>query len=178
MPLKIINDDITTLAVDAIVNAANKELKNYALHSGGGVCGAIFRAAGHRRMQASCDAIGGCKTGEAVVTRGFSLPAKYVIHAVGPRYIKGSTVQAALLKSSYVSSLDLAGKMDLKSVAFPLISSGIYGYPKEEALDIALEAIMDWLDEHEDAMTVYLCLRQGTLRSMALETLKKRVGEH
>ena len=168
MPLLITHEDITLLAVDAIVNAANRELKNYAPRRGGGVCGAIFRAAGHREMQAACDLIGGCETGRAVVTGGFALPAKYVIHAVGPVYREGDSRQEALLSSCYTSALDIALSMKLSSIAFPLISGGIYGYPKPDALRIAMNTIRDWLDAHGDSLAVRLCLVEGTLYEEAV----------
>ena len=176
MPLIIVKDDITTLSVDAIVNAANHELKNYARRRGGGVCGAIFRAAGHDAMQAACDAIGGCETGSAVITEGFALPAKWVIHAVGPRFSEGAPNQAALLGRCYCTSLDLCESNGLSTVAFPLISSGIYGYPRQETLQIAMNAISSWLSEHGDRLTVYLCLMDEALYSAAIEIMKARTS--
>ena len=167
MALHITKEDITAMSVDAIVNAANWELKNYASRRGGGVCGAIFRAAGNTEMQAACDAIGYCQTGQAVITKGFALQAEYVIHAVGPKHKAGDKNQATLLRNCYVHALDLATGNHLKTIAFPLISSGIYGYPKEEALKIALEAIQDWLDANDEKMTVYLCILDEELYAMA-----------
>lgn len=174
MPLIITKENIIRLNTDAIVNAANEELRNYAVRRGGGVCGCIFRAAGNEKMQAACDAIGGCATGHAVITDGFLLPAKYVIHAVGPKYREGDPGQAALLKRSYLSALDIAAKRGLQSVAFPLISSGIYGYPKSEALQIAVESIQDWLDRHEDRIMVSLCLMDEALCLEAERLLRER----
>ena len=167
MPLHILCADITRLQVDAIVNAANRELRNYAIRRGGGVCGAIFRAAGHEALQAACDRIGGCDTGKAVITEGFALPARYVIHAVGPVYRPGDPPQAALLQSCYHSALALAHRHDLHSIAFPLISSGIYGYPGEEAVRIALDAIRSFLLETDAALDVTLCILDPGLLAYA-----------
>lgn len=149
MPLEMVRQDLTKMKVDAIVNAANPALK-----MGGGVCGAIFHAAGARELQAACNQMGGCKTGEAVITDGFLLDAKYIIHTPGPVWQGGSNQEAALLKASYVNSLELARNHQCESIAFPLISTGIYGFPKEEALQIAVSAISSFLMNHD--MLVYL----------------------
>lgn len=149
MPLQIVRQDITRMKVDVIVNAANTALKK-----GGGVCGAIFSAAGAAQLQAECDRIGGCKTGEAVITSGFNLPAKYIIHTPGPVWQGGQADEARLLYNSYINSLTLAQEHELQSIAFPLISAGIYGYPREQALKIAIAAISEFLLENE--MMVYL----------------------
>lgn len=152
MPFTIVRQDITQMRVDAIVNAANTELL-----MGGGVCGAIFRAAGAERMQAACRGLAPIQTGEAVITPGFALPAKYVIHAAGPvydPYNKESCEQA--LSSAYAQSLMLAVNNGCESIAFPLISSGIYGYPKAEALRVASETIRDFLNYCE--LDVYLAV--------------------
>jgi len=151
MPFKIILHDITTMNTDAIVNAANSSLKE-----GGGVCGAVFRRAGSHELQEACDRIGSCPTGSAVITPGFHLHAKYIIHAVGPIYKDGRHQEKEQLRSCYESSLELAAAHHLSSIAFPLISAGIYGYPKDQALAAATEAIRSFLDSHE--MEVYLCL--------------------
>ena len=136
--------DITTLAVDAIVNAANRSLLG-----GGGVDGAIHRAAG-RELLAECRTLGGCATGSAKITKGYRLPARYVIHTVGPVY-SGSASDAELLRSCYWNSLDLARAHRLHTIAFPAISTGVYGYPKEAAAEIALRTIHEWFDAHPDA---------------------------
>ncbi|WP_071394774.1 macro domain-containing protein [Bacillus tuaregi] len=149
MPLEMVRNDITKMKVDAIVNAANP-----ALQMGGGVCGAIFRAAGERELQEACNKIGGCKTGEAVITPGFMLEAKWIIHTPGPIWQGGTHHEAALLKASYQNSLELAKQKQCESIAFPLISTGIYGFPKEEALHIAVTTISSFLLQHD--MHVYL----------------------
>jgi len=152
MPFQTVRANIVTLAVDAVVNAANP-----ALRAGGGVCGAIFEAAGRAELQAACDGLGGCATGDAVITPGFRLPAKYVIHTVGPVWRGGHHGEEALLRSCYRRSLALAARHGLRSVAFPLISAGIYGYPREQALRVAGEEIGEYLRTHGD-MSVTLAL--------------------
>jgi len=145
MPFTIVRQDITKLKVDAIVNAANTELQ-----MGGGVCGAIFIAAGAAQLQAACAKLAPIQTGEAVITPGFALPAKYVIHAAGPVYRNWDKEQSErLLRAAYTNSLKRAVENKCESIAFPLISSGIYGYPKEEALCVAVSAIQDFLANHE-----------------------------
>lgn len=152
MPFTIVRQDITNMQVDAIVNAANTELQ-----MGGGVCGAIFRAAGPERLQAACDKLAPIQTGRAAITPGFRLPAKYVIHAAGPVYSRWDKKQSrALLRSAYLESLKLAEKNHCESIAFPLISSGIYGYPKDEALEMARQSIGEFLQDHD--MDVYLAV--------------------
>jgi O-acetyl-ADP-ribose deacetylase (regulator of RNase III) len=134
--------DITTLETDAIVNAANRHLT-----PGGGVCGAIHRTAGPE-LAAACLAAGGCPTGQARITPGFRLPARFVIHAVGPVWRGGEAGEADALRDAYRSSLDLASTHALRSIAFPAISTGIYGYPMRQAAEIAVTAVEEWLDEH------------------------------
>lgn len=142
--LKIIEADITTLDVDAIVNAANSSLLG-----GGGVDGAIHRAAGNELL-AECRTLGGCKTGEAKITKGYNLKARHVIHTVGPVYSDGHHGEPELLAACYRNSLILAAENGLKTVAFPLISTGVYGYPMEDAARIALREIMAFLIKHPE----------------------------
>lgn len=149
MPLLFVRDNIVHMKTDAIVNAANTEL-----HPGGGVCGSIFDRAGFADMEKACRKIGGCSVGSAVITPGFALPAKYVIHAVGPIWQGGGHNEEMLLHSCYTESLKLAKKHRLESIAFPLISSGIFRYPKEEALQVAVSAISEFLLKND--MTVYI----------------------
>jgi O-acetyl-ADP-ribose deacetylase (regulator of RNase III) len=143
--------DITTLAVDAIVNAANTRLIR-----GGGVDGAIHRAAGPE-LQEELNAIGGCPTGQAVVTRAYRLKAKRIIHAVGPVWQGGGRGEAELLASCYRTALALAAGHGLKTVAFPAISTGIYGYPRDEAAAIAVRTVAEALDRHRGIDKVYFC---------------------
>ncbi|MCI6039130.1 MAG: macro domain-containing protein [Clostridiales bacterium] len=152
MPFSIVRQDITRMKVDAIVNAANTELA-----MGGGVCGAIFQAAGAEALQAACNKLAPISTGEAALTPGFNLPAKHIIHAVGPVDRSWDAAQSEqLLRSAYLESLKIALRHRCASIAFPLISSGIYGYPKEEALRVATAAIREFLMQHE--MDVYLAI--------------------
>lgn len=149
MGLEIIYGDVSMMVTDAIVNAANSSLK-----MGGGVCGAIFKRAGASKLQANHK--GYCPTGQAVITDGYNLKAKYIIHAVGPIYQDGKHNEAMLLADAYYNSLLLAKQYNCHSIAFPLISSGIYGYPYIEALDIAKTTINQFLVDND--MEVYLVL--------------------
>ena len=152
MPLSIVQADITKMQVDAIVNAANPQLL-----MGGGVCGAIFRASGAAELQAACAALAPIQTGSATITPGFRLPARYLIHAAGPIYrLENEATCEQQLFSAYAESLRLARKHGCDSIAFPLISSGIYGYPKAKALQVAVTAIEHFLAHHK--MQVFLAL--------------------
>ncbi len=151
MPFSLVRNDIVNMRVDAIVNAANSSLA-----PGGGVCGAIFAAAGRTALKKACRAIGHCDVGSAVITPGFNLPARYVIHAVGPIWQGGTRGEAALLQSCYTRALHLAQENGCESIAFPLISSGIFGYPKPQALRVAINAIEEFLLKYE--MQVYLVI--------------------
>lgn len=166
MPFTIIRQDITKMKVDAIVNAANTDLK-----MGGGVCYTIFTAAGCDDLKAACDRLAPVKTGDAVITPGFDLPAKYIIHTPGPVYIDGQHNEARLLEACYVNSLKRALENLCKSIAFPLISTGIFGYPKNEALRVATSVIQRFLLDHE--MDVYLAV----FDKESFEVSKKLLGE-
>ncbi len=148
MPLMIVRDDITKMKVDAIVNAANKSLRG-----GGGVDGAIHRAAGFDLLR-ECVTLNGCETGNSKITKGYKLACKYVIHTVGPVWVGGEKGEEQLLKSCYNTALELASQNEVESIAFPLISTGAYNFPKEKAFKIATETIEAFLSEHE--MTVYI----------------------
>ncbi len=158
--------------VDCIVNAANSQLRQ-----GGGVCGAIFAAAGATQLQQACDWYGCCPTGKAVITPGFRLKAKHIIHAVGPRWVDGQHGEPHQLASCYQAALELALQYHCHSIAFPLISSGVYGYPKKEAWQVAIQCIWSFLRQHPDVgldvtITVLtdedLCLGASVLQQVYL----------
>lgn len=174
MPFEIVRNDITRMSVDAIVNAANSSLA-----PGGGVCGSIFAAAGYDRMDMACRSIGHCDVGKAVITDGFDLPAKYVIHAVGPVWQGGGQNEAALLRSCYTDSLHLAESRGCRTIAFPLISSGIFGYPKAEALQIAVGAIGEFLLKHEMQVFLVIFDRSSLVLSERLYTnIQSYIDDH
>lgn len=136
---------ITDIEADAIVNAANRYLQ-----AGSGVCGAIFAAAGYEELQAACDRIGGCNTGSAVITPGFKAKAKFIIHAVGPIWCGGGEREPEYLYGAYKRSLELAVENGCRSIGFPLISAGIYGYPVDQAWDVAISACRDFLNRNPE----------------------------
>ena len=163
--VEMILGDITTVKADAIVNAANEGLVR-----GGGVCGAIFRGAG-RALDDACRMIGHCDTGDAVMTPGFELPADYIIHTVGPVWRGGGENEPALLASCYDKSLALAEKNGLKSIAFPSISTGIFGYPTEKSAKIAVERALAFVKDH--AMDVMWVLFDEKTKAIYDEALAK-----
>ena len=175
MPFTIIRQDITKMKVDAIVNAANTDLQ-----MGGGVCGAIFKAAGAKELQAACDKIAPIQTGEAVITPGFALQVKYIIHAAGPVYHPWKAEQCRQdLRFAYINSLRIAKENRCESIAFPLISSGIYGYPKEEALRVASAAIQEFLSDHEfDVYLAVFDMASFTVSEKLLGEVKSYIDEH
>ena len=165
--LSLKRGDITNESTEAIGNAANSGLRG-----GGGVDGAIHRAGGPTIME-ECKKIGGCPTGSAVITTGGSLKAKYVIHAVGPIYKDGNSGEDKLLSGAYKSSLEIASKKGIKSIAFPSISTGVYGYPIREASKIALKTVIDYLKEHPEIELVRFVLFSEKDLSVYEESLKE-----
>ena len=165
---------ITDLATDAIVNAAND-----GLWAGSGVCGAIFRAAGHDKLQAACNKIGGCATGSAVITPGFDLKSKYIIHAVGPVWRGGESNESQLLYGAYKRSLELAVENGCHSIAFPLISAGIFGYPKDKAWKKAIQACRDFFEKNPDTdlQVVFAVLDDG-IKDIGKKTLDEMAPEY
>lgn len=159
--------DITVLHVDAIVNAANEQLM-----PGGGVCGAIHRAAGPQ-LAAACRGEGGCETGGAVITPGFDLPARFVIHAVGPVWRGGHHNESELLASCYRRAIELAGQAQLSSIAFPAISCGIFGYPKEQAVEVAVTAVMAACKGVQSIKTVHFSVRDSEMANLYTQALRK-----
>lgn len=166
--IEIRNIGITKLDTDAVVNAANT-----GLWEGGGVCGCIFRDAGSKEMTAACQKIGHCDEGAAVITPGFRLPAKYVIHAVGPRWCGGENNEPQLLYSAYMQSLLLAKENGLHSIGFPLISAGIFGYPLDGAWERAIEACKDFVQSNPDyGIKIIFAVLDDRILAIGEKTLK------
>ncbi len=164
--IEVLEFDITRLGVDAIVNAANESLA-----PGGGVCGAIHRAAGPE-LARECTAIGSCPTGQAVITKGYKLPAKYVIHTVGPVWRGGVLGEDSLLSRCYSASLDLAKQKGLLSIAFPAISTGIFGYPKDRAAKIAAKTVTSWVESNRGLHKIILCCMGDESTQLHLRALE------
>lgn len=165
--------DIVTIGTDAVVNAANE-----GLWEGGGVCGAIFQAAGSDDLRRACEKIGHCDTGSAVITPAFALKSKYIIHAVGPRYKDGSIGEERALYGAYKTSMQLAIDNGCHSIAFPVISSGIFGYPKEEAFRVAIASVSEFQEKHPDYdLDVTFCVRGKEMLNLGTNVLKGEFPE-
>ncbi len=169
--VEIVRGDITQLDVDAIVNAANKSLLG-----GGGVDGAIHRAAGPGLL-AECQTLGGAETGEAKITKGYRLPARHVIHAVGPIWSGGKRRERELLVSCYEQSLGLASQNKLRSIAFPSISTGAYRYPIEQAAEVAQTTVREWLEAHELPERVVFCCFSESDREVYTRIAERALGD-
>ena len=165
----VVVGDLVEMDVDAIVNAANEQLL-----AGGGVCGAIFRAAGHSELQRACDAVAPCPMGEARITPGFRLPARHVIHTVGPVWHGGSAGEQELLASAYGASLEMAKANGLASVAFPAISTGVFGYPFEAATSVAVTAVRAALHEPSSLQRIVFVVRDARSAEAYEQALKAR----
>lgn len=167
--IEIIKKGITKFSTDAIVNAANAQLQ-----AGGGVCGAIFKDAGYAELTAACNKIGYCPTGSAVITPGFNLKAKYIIHAVGPVWKGGNSGEPQKLYGCYKKSLELARENNCNSIAFPLISSGIFGYPKDKAWRKAIQACLDFIEKNEDYdIEIYFAVLSDDAKALGEKTLSE-----
>lgn len=174
MPLNILVGNIVDMDTDAIVNAANSRLKE-----GDGVCGAIFNAANDERLQRDCDLLAPIEVGEAVITAGYNLKAKYIIHTVGPIWKDGKSNEEEKLKAAYLNSLNLALENNLGSISFPLISTGIFGYPKDEALEVALSTIKEFLVDNELNVNLVLYNRtKVSRRTRLLNEIDNYINEH
>lgn len=169
--INLIKGDITKIETDAVVNAANNTLLG-----GGGVDGAIHRAGGSEILE-QCKKIGGCPTGEARITTAGNLPSKYVIHTVGPVYRGGDNREAELLYNTYYNSLELAEEYNLKTIAFPSISTGVYGYPIDKASDIAIKAVTDFIEEKGSIDKVVFVLFSNNDYEIYEEKLNKLINE-
>ena len=169
--IKIKKVGITSVGCECIVNAANE-----GLWAGGGVCGVIFNAAGHANLSKACQQIGHCDCGSAVITPAFNLNAKAIIHAVGPRWIDGNHKEPQLLYSCYKKALELAKENDLHSIGFPLISAGIFGYPKDKAWRKAIQACNDFIKKNPDYdIEIVFAIIDDYILKMGKDTLKEIV---